>query len=846
MTPTPARGRRPRGRRGRRASVGGVARSRSIAAAISARSVTRTDSWSVACRPCSRARSSSRSVRAAARGLGRRGELAEHQQRGDAVLVADVLGVAAVAQRLLVAERQARHPGDPLEAGERLLVRLPCGRGQLAEQRRRHDRAGVDARCAARDAGGAPSRAPTSSPRSIRHPCGPGTAAAQRSASGSLATTMSAPRSDGERHREVHRAGLLGVREGDGGEVGVGLLLLRRRRGRGEAGRLQHLQHRRAADAVQRGVDDVEVARAVGGERRRRCRVAVDDRPRRAPCRDRRAGRRRPRRPRRCARRSRCRQAARSGCRRRGRPCSRCPGAGCGSRSPSRRRRSRARGSRRPAAASAAAAAAAAPENPAPLITSAVSRGEDVGVVAGVVPDHHGLPAGEPCRGGTPPGRPRRGGRRRGSSGSARRRARRGARRCRTPASRRTGRPGRRRRRRPRPSAMIASSSARVPSSGSSAAQARARSSSRASSPSSIRAPYRPSGRAVAGQDDGVTGLPRPRDLDAPVAELVRELAGHLGDRRHRRPCASTLLAGADRRDHLDVLRYLTGHAFAAGRRDPRPRRLEGLLGPHLGCPRAPPCLGRHRRPQRGGRRARRRGVAAGRDVPEGGHPPRGRGRRRRGGRASSTTSCRGSARQAMRTLAVGRRHRARRAGRGARSTTRRPTYAARPARALESMRERLDLRERAVSAVYSFRDRWHLAAPPARCSGAGRPRALPGVVAAGRAVAKLATTTPGCCAVRRCPTPSTWCCTPVRDGRDLLECRSRATSTASVRFAARAGGGGHPARLRAGRHRRRAARRCRRLLRPRPGVEPRADDGRLPRWPGPTAARELGGGAPG
>ena len=38
-----------------------------------------------------------------------------------------------------------------------------------------------------------PSRAPTSSPRSIRQPPGPGTATAHRSASGSLAITMSGP-----------------------------------------------------------------------------------------------------------------------------------------------------------------------------------------------------------------------------------------------------------------------------------------------------------------------------------------------------------------------------------------------------------------------------------------------------------------------------------------------------------------------------------------------------------------------------------------------------------------------------------------------------------------------------
>ena len=60
--------------------------------------------------------------------------------------------------------------------------------------------------------------------------------------------------------------------------------------------------------------------------------------------------------------------------RRRGRPCSRCPAAGCGWRSPSRRPRSRGGGWRRRAPASAAAGAAAARASPAPAMTAAVSR----------------------------------------------------------------------------------------------------------------------------------------------------------------------------------------------------------------------------------------------------------------------------------------------------------------------------------------------------------------------------------------------------------------------------------------------------------------------------------------
>ena len=81
----------------------------------------------------------------------------------------------------------------------------------------------------------------------------------------------------GEGHREVHRARLLGVRERDGREVGVRLLLLGDdARGR-EARGLQDLRDRRAADAVQRRVDDVEVAGPVGRQAGDGVEVAVDD-----------------------------------------------------------------------------------------------------------------------------------------------------------------------------------------------------------------------------------------------------------------------------------------------------------------------------------------------------------------------------------------------------------------------------------------------------------------------------------------------------------------------------------------------------------------------------------------
>ena len=109
----------------------------------------------------------------------------------------------------------------------------------------------------------APSSAPTSSPRSIRQSpsAGSSTAAAQRSASGSLAMTRSA--ADGARtsERKVDRSLLLGVREGDGREVRVGHGLLVDDDGGREARLDEGRVHRAVADAVQARVDDAQVAR---------------------------------------------------------------------------------------------------------------------------------------------------------------------------------------------------------------------------------------------------------------------------------------------------------------------------------------------------------------------------------------------------------------------------------------------------------------------------------------------------------------------------------------------------------------------------------------------------------
>jgi hypothetical protein len=61
-----------------------------------------------------------------------------------------------------------------------------------------------------------------------------------------------------------------------------------------------------------------------------------------------------------------------------------------------------------------------------------------------------------------------------------------------------------------------------------------------------------------------VTDLPPPRDLEAPVGELVVELAERVGVRATVDVCVE-LLEGADREAHRDVLPYLTGLSFEEG-----------------------------------------------------------------------------------------------------------------------------------------------------------------------------------------------------------------------------------------------------------------------------------------
>ena len=129
-----------------------------------------------------------------------------------------------------------------------------------------------------------------------------------------------------------------------------------------------------------------------------------------------------------------------------------------------------------------------------------------------------------------------------------------------------------------------------------------------------------------------VTDLPPPRDLEAPVGELVRELADHLGVRATVDLCVE-LLEGADRNDHPDAMPYLTGVVFDEDSPIYYPAQWKdywvrtwgarGLL--YVWDDSAAPAVVAG---------PRRRALAAGRDVPQGRDQARARRGRSAGGRA--------------------------------------------------------------------------------------------------------------------------------------------------------------------------------------------------------------------
>ena len=204
--------------------------------------------------------------------------LAREQRRGHAVLVARPPRrprSRVPLRRRTRARRPSAVPARPshLNPVSVSANATPWCRGDLGQQRRRDDR-GRDEPVVARRASthrSSPSRrAELVAARASATPLRGGTATQQRSASGSFATTRSAPILVGECDGEVDRAGLLGVRERDGRELGVRVRPARRRRRPRSRRRARSVRHHRAADAVQRRVGDAQVPRRRTVVRRRR------------------------------------------------------------------------------------------------------------------------------------------------------------------------------------------------------------------------------------------------------------------------------------------------------------------------------------------------------------------------------------------------------------------------------------------------------------------------------------------------------------------------------------------------------------------------------------------------
>ena len=265
----------------------------------------------------------------------------EGQRRPDAVLVVD--GVTdEVPEGLLVAEDEAPlgvfegGPDDPLEAGQRLGEVDAVGGGHPAQEpgghhRRRHEP--VVAIGVAQDVVGQ-QRTDLVTGEGAPVPVVLGDRHTEAVGIGIVGQDHIRTERLGPRQRQIEGAGLLGVGEGHGREIGIGLALVDDDVRCREAGPTEGGQEHVAAHAVHGGVHDVHLPGGDEATGDQGVEIGADDlspehldsgvverRPPRSALR---------RRRRRWRRRSRRRREGRSGRRRPGRPCSRCRPVGCG------------------------------------------------------------------------------------------------------------------------------------------------------------------------------------------------------------------------------------------------------------------------------------------------------------------------------------------------------------------------------------------------------------------------------------------------------------------------------------------------------------------------------------
>ena len=205
-------------------------------------------------------------------GLERSKQRGGNHGRGDPILVTRSGGIRAKADGLLVAESQLRGARDPLEARERRVVFEPVRAGDARQQARGHDRVCERSPQAAR--GQELAQQAANLVAAQRGPFSLGVWVGHRERA---AVRVGVDRDDqvgvlcpGLLDRHVEGAGLLGVREGHGREVGVGLGLRGDERDLREAGLGQHARGHRGAHAMHGGQDDTQVRAGglvAGGER---------------------------------------------------------------------------------------------------------------------------------------------------------------------------------------------------------------------------------------------------------------------------------------------------------------------------------------------------------------------------------------------------------------------------------------------------------------------------------------------------------------------------------------------------------------------------------------------------
>ncbi len=214
-----------------------------------------------------------------------RRHLHHEQRRRDAVLVLDVRRIAAVAERLFVAEHQLGHLGDPLEAGQCRGIAEAGILGDAAQQRAGHDGFGHRSRHRRTRATHAFDGPPAEQGADLvagEHSIGPVRGADPRGRPICVGVVGDDDVGVGRRsfsQGQIHGAGLLRIREVHGREAAVRRKLRGHRDRCGEPRPLRGPHEDLAADSVHGRIDGADIARARREELDRAGDVRIKDAP---------------------------------------------------------------------------------------------------------------------------------------------------------------------------------------------------------------------------------------------------------------------------------------------------------------------------------------------------------------------------------------------------------------------------------------------------------------------------------------------------------------------------------------------------------------------------------------